>query len=329
MYDVLIIGGGPCGLASAIECGKRGLSALLIEKGGLTESIRNYPKRMSFFSTADNIAIGGIPFPSSYVKPSRTEALQYYRKVASYFGVQMALYTRVVGMEGSDGHFVLQGENGERFEGRKLILATGYFDRPRQLEVPGEDLPHVSHYYDEPFTYSFTNTVIVGGGNSAIEAALELYRHDVDVIILHRGEDFKPTAKYWLLPDLRNRVKEGNIKVIFNSQVERIDEKELSYRQDGKEERIPADFVLALIGYLPDAPFLRSFGIEVDAESLEPNYDPESFASNVPGIYLCGTVIAGVRTEQVFIENGREHAKRIAEVLAAELSSKKGSVRYS
>lgn len=320
MYDVLIIGGGPCGTAAAIECGKKGLEALVIEKGSLTESIRRYPQGMTFFSTADNIAIGGVPFPSSNVKPTRNEALQYYRKVAAYFRVRTALYTRVVSMEGSDGHFVLHGSEGERFEGKKLILATGYFDRPRKLEVPGEELPHVSHYYDEPFRYSFTRVAIVGGGNSAIEAALELYRHDVDVTMLVRGEDFKQTAKYWLLPDIRNRVKEGNIKVRFGARVEAIREDRVEFQGENGDEELEADFVLALVGYLPDAPFLKAFGVELDPESLEPDYDPESFESNVSGLYLCGTVVAGVRTEQVFIENGREHAKKIAASIAQDLS---------
>ncbi|MFB6258093.1 MAG: NAD(P)-binding domain-containing protein, partial [Flavobacteriales bacterium] len=242
MYDVLIIGGGPCGTAAAIECMKRGLDALVIEKGSLTDSIRRYPQRMTFFSTADNIAIGGVPFPSSNVKPSRNEALQYYRKVASYFGVKSALYTKVVRMEGSDGEFVLHGDQGERFEGRKLIVATGYFDRPRKLEVPGEDLPHVSHYYDEPFRYSFTRVLIVGGGNSAIEAALELYRHDVDVTLVHRGSELKRTAKYWLLPDIRNRIEEGRIKVHFDTQVERIEEDRVHLRQGKEQFDTGADF---------------------------------------------------------------------------------------
>jgi thioredoxin reductase (NADPH) len=320
MYDVLIIGGGPCGTAAAIECGKKGLEALVIEKGSLTESIRRYPQGMTFFSTADNIAIGGVPFPSSNVKPTRNEALQYYRKVAAYFRVRTALYTRVVSMEGGDGLFVLHGSEGERFEGKKLIVATGYFDRPRKLEVPGEELPHVSHYYDEPFRYSFTRVAIVGGGNSAIEAALELYRHDVDVTMLVRGEDFKQTAKYWLLPDIRNRVKEGNIKVRFGARVEAIREDRVEFQRENGEEVLETDFVLALIGYLPDAPFLKAFGIELDSESLEPDYDPENFESNVSGLYLCGTVVAGVRTEQVFIENGREHAKKIAASIAQDLS---------
>lgn len=293
----------------------------MIEKGSLTESIRRYPQRMNFFSTADNIAIGGIPFPSSNVKPSRNEALQYYRKVASYFGVECVLYTEITDMEGEDGHFVLYSKEGEKFQGRKLIIATGYFDRPRKLDVPGEELPHVEHYYDEPFKYSFTRTLIIGGGNSAIEAALELYRHDVDVTMLVRGEDLKPTAKYWLLPDIRNRVKEGNIKVRFRSQVQRIEGDRVHFLEDGKKQELPAGHVLALIGYLPDAPFLEHFGVEVDPESLEPRFDPESFESNVPGVFLCGTVTAGVRTEQVFIENGRDHAKRIAGTLEGSMGS--------
>ncbi len=295
------------------------MDALIIEKGSLTESIRNYPERMTFFSTADNISIGGVPFPSSNVKPSRNEALQYYRKVAAYFRVRTSLYTRVVSMEGQDGHFVVYGAEGERFEGRKLIMATGYFDRPRKLGVPGEDLPHVSHYYDEPFRYSFTKVVIVGGGNSAIETALELYRHDVDVTLVHRGPDLKETAKYWLLPDIRNRIKEGHIKVHFNTRVERIGEKWLEIHDGSGSSSLRADFVLALIGYLPDAPLLKAFGVEVDPEELIPTYDPDTYLSNVPGLYLCGTVLAGIRTERVFIENGREHAVRIAEGIAAEL----------
>ena len=228
IFDVLIIGGGPCGLAAAIEATKSNLSHLVLEKGSITESIRRYPRKMRFFSTAENIEIGGIPFPISGVKANRDEALQYYRKVAGFYHLNFRLFSEVESIEKkpvpaeANAIFHVTTTKGEVFRARNVVIATGYFDLPRKLGVPGEDLPHVSHYYDEPFRYSYSKVVIVGGGNSAVEAALELYRHDVDVTIVHRGGDLRQTVKYWLIPDVKNRIREGKIKAVFNAELAAI-----------------------------------------------------------------------------------------------------------
>ncbi|WP_298358795.1 YpdA family putative bacillithiol disulfide reductase [Runella sp.] len=318
LYDVVIIGAGPCGLAAGIEAAKAGLSHLILEKGSITESIRRYPKRMRFFSTAENIEIGGIPFPISEVKANRSEALQYYRKVAGYYHLNFKLFTEVAQVVKQDAIFEVQTVGGETYQARKVIIATGYFDFPRKLGIPGENLPHVSPYYDEPFQYSFSKVVIIGAANSAVEAALEMYRHDVDVTIVHRGEDFRPTVKYWLVPDVKNRIKEGKIKTKFNSLIKAIEPKRILVDNllTGEEEWMEADFVFMLIGYIPDGALLQRCGIELRESTMIPVFDPETFETNVPGLYLCGTVIAGIHTEKVFIENGRDHAVAIIDHIA-------------
>ncbi|WP_025764413.1 YpdA family putative bacillithiol disulfide reductase [Dyadobacter tibetensis] len=318
-YDLIIIGGGPTGLAMAIEASKIGMDYLILEKGNLTESIRRYPRRMRFFSTAENIEIGGLPFSISEVKANRNEALQYYRKVAGYFDLNFKLFVTVDKVEKQvDDTFVTFAENGDTYHSKKVVLATGYFDVPRKLNVPGENLPRVSHYYDEPFQYSFSDVVLVGGSNSAVEAALELYRHDARVTIVHKGEDFRTKVKYWLVPDIKNRIKEGKIATRFNSTVQAIEEGRLQIANTvtGESEWIPADFVFLLVGYLPDEHLLARCGVSLDPISKVPAYDPETFETNVSGLYLCGTVLAGVHTEKVFIENGRDHAMAIADHLA-------------
>ncbi len=313
LYDVIIVGGGPCGLAAGIEAQKAGLSHLILEMGSLTESIRQYPRRMRFFSTAENIEIGGLPFPISGVKAGRDEALQYYRKVAAYYKLNFKLFQKVDTVTKEGDVFTVTTATGDSFLARKVIMATGYFTRPRWLGIPGEEQDHVSHYYDEPFKYSFTNVVIIGASNSAVEAALELYRHDVNITVVHRGEDFRSTVKYWLVPDVKNRVKEGRIKTMFDSVVTAIgtDTVTVNNLKTGDETQLPADFVLVLTGYIPDADLLRRCGIELDPDTQVPVYNKETFETTVPGLYVCGTVMAGIHTEKVFIENGREHAQAI------------------
>ena len=322
IYDVLIVGGGPCGLAVGIEAAKNGLTHLILEKGSLTESLQKYPRNMRFFSTAENIEIGGIPFPISGVKATRNEALQYYRKVAGYFKLNFNLFSEVVAIEKQheEDVFKVQTLDNQIFRTRKVVLATGYFDFPRQLGIEGEHLPHVSKYYDEPFKYSFTKVVLVGGANSAVEAALELYRHDVDVTVVHKGADFRQTVKYWLIPDVKNRVKEGKIKTRFNSVVRHISAKTITIEntETGQTENLPADFVFLLVGYTPDLELLRRCNIELRENTFVPVFDPDTFETNVPGLYVCGTVQAGIFTEKVFIENGREHAAAIIDHIAGK-----------
>ena len=316
-YDILVVGGGPCGLAVAIEAAKSNLSHVVLEKGSVTESVRRYPRRMRFFSTAENIEIGGIPFPVSNVKATRDEALQYYRKVAGYFHLNLRLFTEVTDIAKENGVFTVSTAKGDDYRAKNVVIATGYFDLPRRLNVPGEDLPHVSHYYDEPFRYSYSRVAIVGGGNSAVEAALELYRHDVDVTLVHRGDDLRQTVKYWLIPDVKNRIKEGKIKAVFNVEIKKITQNQvlLENTQNGEETILPADFVFLLVGYLPDASLLLRAGVQL-TETMAPVHDKRTFETNVPGLYVCGTVIAGVQTEKVFIENGREHARALVDHIA-------------
>ena len=312
IYDILIVGAGPCGLACAIEAQQKGLSCLVVEKGSIAESIRNYPLQMRFFSTADNISIAEIPFAVAEAKASRVEALQYYRKVAEYFQLPLLLSTEVKTVKKEAAHFTIVTSN-ETYLAKKVVLAVGYFNCPKKIEVKGEDLPHVKQYYDEPFAYVHTSVVIVGGGNSAVEAALDLYRHGVKVTMIIRKQDFKPTAKYWLLPDLRNRVKEGNIAVNFESEVAEITDKAVFFRQKGLSplKSVEANTVFVLTGYTTDTSFLTACGIKVNENDLVPAYNTDTFETNVEGLYLAGTAICGIYTEKVFIENGRHHGKAI------------------
>ena len=312
-YKAIVIGGGPCGIAAAAELKKKGIESLIVEKGSVTESLRNYPRRMTFFSTAENIEIAGIPFPTSNVKATRIEALQYYRKVAQYFELKFQLHTAVKKVDKTKEGFLVQTENHGDFTADFVVLATGYFGKPRLLDIPGENGPNVSHYYEEPFAHSFQKVVIVGGGNSAIEAALELYRHNVDITMVVRGEGLKPTAKYWLVPDIQNRIKEGKIKVIYQAEAKAIREGEIDIiSKDGGKLTLEADFVYMLIGYLPDETLMKACGLNPNPEDLLLKHNTDTFESEIEDFYLCGTILAGVRTEKVFIENGRDHAIAIA-----------------
>lgn len=311
-HPVIVIGGGPCGIAAAAELAKKGIDSLIIEKGAVTESIRKYPKRMKFFSTAENIEIAGIPFSTGNVKPDRNEALQYYRKVAQYFKLKFQLNTAVKSVKKTGQIFEVQTDHGI-FKSEKVVLATGYFNVPRPLDIPGENGINVSRYYDEPYAYSFQKVVIIGAGNSGVEAALELYRHNVDVTLVARGADIKPSAKYWLVPDLRNRIKEGKIKFVADAKLTEISNGYVLVEKSGNLLKIAADFVFLLIGYIPDVSLLTHCGLNPDPESLLLKHNPHTYESEVDGLYLCGTVLAGIHTEKVFIENGREHAVAIAE----------------
>ncbi len=314
-YDLIIIGGGPNGLACAIEAQKRGLKVMVIEKGTIAESIRRYPFQMTFFSTADNIAIGDVPFTIDQPKATREEALNYYRRVVEFYRLPIRLFCKAESITKEKELFHIITHQGLSFTANYLVISTGYFDIPKKLNIPGEELPHVKHYYDEPYPYAHQRTVIIGGGNSAVEAALSLYRHGVDVSIIVRKEGMKKTAKYWLIPDLMNRIKEGKIRAFYSHETLRIEEKYILAKdlQSAKEVRIPADFVFVLTGYLPDVNFLKQAGIRINSTTLEPLFDPLTFETNIPCLYVAGTVTAGIHTEKVFIENGRLHGKNIVE----------------
>jgi len=312
-YELIVVGGGPNGLACAIEAIKNGLKVLVIEKGTIAESIRRYPKQMTFFSTADNIAIGEIPFTIDKPKATREEALNYYRKVVEYYNLPIRLFCEVKGITKESGKFHVQSGNGDIYEADFVILSTGYFDFPRKLNIPGENLSNVKHYYDEPYQYVHQNVTIIGAGNSAVEAALDLYRHGVQVTIVVRGESMKKTAKYWLIPDLLNRIKEGVVKVFYTYKAVEIEEHHVLIENLETQERqkIASNFVFILTGYLPDEALMSTCGIKIDLKSKEPFFNPETYETNIKNLYVAGTLTAGIHTEKVFIENGRLHGKNI------------------
>ena len=321
--DVIVIGAGPTGLACAIEAQKVGAKALLIEKGCLVNSLFHYPTNMLFFTTPELLEIGDIPFTSAHQKPTREEALEYYRKVTEHYHLDVRQYQRVLNVAGTDNAFTILAEdqhgNALQYHARKVIIATGYYDLPNYLNIAGEDLPKVSHYYKEPHPFFDTDVLVIGGKNSAAIAALDLWRHGARVTLVHRGPKMHQNVKYWILPDIENRIRNGEIKAYFNSSVQVIRPESvlLSTPEGGLELR--NDFVLALIGYHPDYDFLTGIGVELTGDHLRPVCDPGTIESNVPGVYLAGVIVAGSRTNEIFIENGRFHGKHIAADLREKL----------
>src|SRR5438034_5852897 len=314
--DVVVVGAGPTGMACAIEAQRAGLSALLIDKGCVVNSLFHYPANLVFFTTPELLEIGDIPFPSPNVKPTRPEALEYYRNVAQHYQLKIRQYENVDKISGSDRDFSIHTthQRGSKFQhrARKVIIATGYYDLPNYMNVPGEELPKVLHYYREPHPYFDTDVLVVGGKNSAAIAALDLWRHGARVTLVHRGPRMHNHVKYWILPDIENRIKNGEIAAYFNSAVTEIDPDYVLIETPQGEVRLKNDFVFAMTGYHPDYDFLRSMGIELSADQCRPVCDPVTLESNVPGIYVAGVIVAGSRTNEIFIENGRFHGQQIA-----------------
>lgn len=321
-YDIICIGAGPTGLATAIEARRAALRPLVIDKGCLCNSIFHYPVNMVFFTTPELLEIGGLPLVSPAEKPTRVEALKYYRKAAEHYELELRLFELVVRVEGRDGDFtvVTQTEEGreERYHGKKIAIATGYYDLPNQLNVPGESLPHVSHYYTEPFEFWNQDVVVIGGRNSAAEAALDLYRNGARVTLVHRDAQLGPTIKYWVKPDIENRIKAGQVQAVFQTHVKEIGKDYVAVSNGGSEKRLPARHVFAMTGYHPDFTFIESLGVRLDPETRKPAMNLTTHESNVPGIYLAGVVIGGRHTSEIFIENGRFHGAQIIKALAGK-----------
>jgi thioredoxin reductase (NADPH) len=316
MFDTIVIGAGPVGLACAIEATREGLRPLVVEKGALVNSILGYPARMEFFSTPDLIEIGGYPFPIQGYKPTREEALEYYRGVAAREALDIRLYERVAAVEGARDDFTVHTSR-DRYRARTVVVATGFFDIPNRLGVPGEDLPTVTHYYREPYPYVAQKVAVIGARNSAAKAALDLYRHGAQVTLIAREAAVSDKVKYWIKPDLENRIAEGSIRALFSSVVEEIREASILVRTPEGVVELPNDWVLAMTGYRPDYRFLESLGIAIrDDECRTPVYDDATFETNRAGVYLAGTVCGGYCTNRWFIENGRHHARQIAKHLA-------------
>jgi len=318
-YDIICIGAGPTGLATAIEAKRAGMRPLVIDKACLCNSIYRYPVNMVFFTTPELLEIGELPLVCSAEKPTRGEALKYYRKAAEHYALELRLYERVTRLEGHNGDFtvVTKTEKGmqQSYRGKKVAVATGYYDLPNPLCVPGENLPHVSHYYTEPHPYWGQDVVVIGGKNSAAEAALDLYRNGARVTLVHRNKDLGATVKYWVRPDIENRIKAGQVKALFETRVKEITTDEVVIENTAGEKRLPARQVFALTGYHPDYAFIEGLGVQLDPESRKPRLNPKTLESNVPGIHLAGVVTGGRHTGEIFIENGRLHGKQIVEGL--------------
>jgi thioredoxin reductase (NADPH) len=323
LYDLLVIGAGPTGMACAIEAQRVGLSVVLVDKGCLCNSLFHYPAHMTFFTTPELLEIGDMPFSSPHQKPTRSEALEYYRKVAEHYHLDVRQYETVVGVEGSDNDFRVKTT--DRFgreivhRARKLVVATGYYDLPNYLNLPGEDLSKVKHYYNEPHPFFGLDVLVIGGKNSAAIAALELWRHGAKVTLVHRGPAMHRHVKYWILPDINNRIKNGEIKAYFNSTVKEIGEDEVVLATPEGEVRIANQFVFALTGYHPDFSFIERLGVRLNRDNDRcPVCDARTLESNVPGIYVAGVIVAGERTNEIFIENGRFHGRLIADHLSGK-----------
>jgi thioredoxin reductase (NADPH) len=325
-FDLCVIGAGPTGMACAIEAKHAGFGAVLIEKGCLVNSIFHYPANMVFFTTPELLEIGDIPFPSAHQKPNRQEALEYYRNVAEHYELDVRQYQRVMKISGGDGAFLIGTEDAHKrsheYRARKIVLATGYYDLPNIMNVPGENLPKVFHYYQEPHPFYDTDVLIVGAKNSAAIAALELWRRGARVTMVHRRPGIHGNVKYWIKPDIENRIKAGEVKAHFNTTVKEITEDYVLLKTPTGELRLPNDFVFALTGYHPDFDFLRAIGVEFSKSGAEmrPVSNPETLESNVAGVYLAGVIVAGSETGEIFIENGRFHGQQIAADLKRKLT---------
>ncbi len=323
--DVIVIGAGPTGLACAIEAQRLGLKVIAIDKGCVVNSIYNYPANMTFFTTPELLEIGEIPFSTSRQKPTREEALEYYRKVAEHYDLDIRQYQWVKTVTGCDNSFEVTATDRlgriYDYQARKLIVSTGYYDLANLMDIPGEDLPKVFHYYREPHPFFDTDVLVVGGKNSAAISALDLWRHGARVTLVYRGPRLHSHVKYWILPDIENRIKNGEITAYFRSTVREIEGDYVTLETPDGPVTLKNDFVFALTGYHPDYDFLRSMGIELSPDQCRPVCDPLTLESNVPGIYVAGVIVAGSRTNEIFIENGRFHGKQIAVDLKLKLGA--------
>ena len=323
IFDIVIIGGGPSGLSCAVEGLKAGLNVVVLEQGSVVDAIRRFPVNMVWFSTPELLEIGGIPFVIPTVRPTRADTVRYYQKVVSHFGLEIRSHDPAQSVRPIDGQFSVVTRMDREYRGRNVVVATGYFDHPARLDVPGESLPHVFHYYNEPFSFFGCDVVVVGGRNSAVEAALDLYRNGARVTLIHRGERLSDGVKYWILPDIENRLKAGQIAGRFGTTVREIRPGKVVVGGQGRSESIRADSVFVLVGFRPDTERIRDFGIDIDPESLAPVHDPTTLETGIPGLFVAGSVVAGKDTNRVFVENGRLHGA----VIVAEVKRRLGASR--
>jgi len=324
--ELLIVGAGPAGLATAIAAHEAGLDYEVLEKGCLVNAVFHFPRAMTFFTTPELLEIGGLPFVTPYEKPTQWEALRYYRRVADAYALKIALGVRVARLGRRDGRFVLSSrrrdasgaERDEELHARNVVVATGYYDHPNRLGIPGEEQPHVSHYYDEPHAFYRKDVVVVGGKNSAAIAALEIHRAGGRVTLIHRRKALAESIKYWIRPDIENRIKEGSIAARFETRLVEIDARSVTLEGTDGRELLPADAVFLMTGFHPDTKLLEGAGVRVDPESLRPEHDPGTLETNVPGLFVAGSTVAGRETSKIFIETGRFHGDAIVRRMVAE-----------
>ncbi len=311
LYDVVIIGGGPIGLACGIRAKKAGLKYIILEKGVLVNSLYNYPVNMTFFSTSERLEIGGVPFVSNNNKPTRSEALEYYRRIVTSFDLNVHLFEKVTAVKKSGKNFKIQTSKSE-YKSPNVVMAMGFYDIPYLLDVKGEQLPKVKHYYDDPHYYAFQKVLVVGAANSAIDAALETWRKGATVTMVIRGDKISDRVKYWVKPDIENRIKEGSIKAYFNSEIKEIRQHEVDIQTPEGIFTVENDWVLAMTGYKPNLQFLQQSGIKISEDNVcKPDYNEKNYETNVKGIYLAGVMCGGLNTHRLFIENSRVHAEKI------------------
>jgi len=316
LLDLIIIGAGPTGLATAIDAHRRGLKYIVLEKGCITNSIVHFPSQMVFFTTPELLEIGGVPLVSEREKPTRNEALKYYRKIVGAFKLKVHQYEAVQKVENAGPHRFRVTTPVAAYTTANITLAMGYYDNPNYLGIPGEDLPHVSHYYSEPYSYYDRDVVVVGGKNSAAEAALDLFRGGARVSLVHRGAEMGSTLKYWVRPDIENRFKASEVKPFMNSQILQITESAVEIDQLGNRQSIRAQQVFLLTGYHTNTVFFEQLGVQFDRDTLKPSFNPDTFETNVPGVYLAGSVVGGRFNAEVFIENGRLHGEAVIRAIA-------------
>ncbi|GAB3935915.1 YpdA family putative bacillithiol disulfide reductase [Mucilaginibacter myungsuensis] len=320
MLDILIIGGGPIGIACGLAAQKAGLSFVIVEKGCLVNSLYNYPSTMTFFSTSEKLEVGGVPFVTTNKRPTRNEALEYYRRVALSNNLPINLFEEVQGMAGEGRHYKVVTSK-QVYQAKHIIVSTGFYDIPVTLDIPGEDLPKVKHYYQDPHYYALQKVLVVGSSNSAIDVALETYRKGADVTLVIRGDEVSKRVKYWVRPDIINRIKEGSIKVYFNSALTAIHQHEVDIKTPDGAVTVDNDFVMAMTGYKPNFKFLHALGIKLSQDNkFIPQYDPETMETNLKGVYLAGVVCGGMDTHLWFIENSRVHA----DMILADIVKKQG-----
>ncbi|CAM4064033.1 YpdA family putative bacillithiol disulfide reductase [Mesobacillus thioparans] len=313
--DVIIIGGGPCGLAAAIALKKKGMNPLIIEKGNIVNAIYHYPTHQTFFSSSEKLAIGDVPFITENLKPKRNQALVYYREVVKREKLRIHKYEKVTEVVKQSGSLFHVTTNKQQYTAGSIVIATGYYDHPNLMGIPGEELSKVSHYFKEAHPYFDMDVAVIGGKNSSVDAAIELEKAGARVTVLYRGAEYSSSIKPWVLPEFEALVKAGSVKMVFNAEVIKITDDTIAYKHEGKTVTLENDHVFAMTGYRPDHVFLKKMGVGIDAETGRPHFDPETMETNVPGIFIAGVIAAGNNANEIFIENGRFHGGQIAEAI--------------